>query len=134
MKQVLLDTNFILTCVKQKIDFFKYLESEGFEVLIPQQIILELKKVSKSKQKLHFRDDAKLALSIIFNKGFKKVNLNSKNVDAGIIKFAEKNPKAIQDYASGNKNALQFLAGQVMAKTRGTANPKSVQEVLKKLL
>ena len=45
-----------------------------------------------------------------------------------------KNQKAVADYKSGNKNAIQFLSGQVMAATRGTANPQSVQEVLKKLL
>jgi aspartyl-tRNA(Asn)/glutamyl-tRNA(Gln) amidotransferase subunit B len=46
----------------------------------------------------------------------------------------EKNPKAIEDYKAGKQNSLQFLAGQVMAKTRGTANPASVQELLKKIL
>ncbi len=45
-----------------------------------------------------------------------------------------KNPKAVADYKSGNKNALQFLSGQVMAATRGTANPQNVQEILKKFL
>lgn len=45
-----------------------------------------------------------------------------------------KNPKAVEDYKQGKQNALQFLSGQVMAKTRGTANPMLVQEILKKLL
>jgi len=50
---------------------------------------------------------------------------------AGVI---EKNPKAIADYKAGKQNSLQFLAGQVMGATRGTANPDKVQELLKKLL
>ena len=45
-----------------------------------------------------------------------------------------KNPKAIEDYKGGKQNSLQFLAGQVMAVTRGTAKPDKVQELLKKLL
>ena len=45
-----------------------------------------------------------------------------------------KNPKAIEDYKAGKQNSLQFLAGQVMAVTRGTAKPDKVQELLKKLL
>ncbi|OGZ73431.1 MAG: glutaminyl-tRNA synthase (glutamine-hydrolyzing) subunit B [Candidatus Staskawiczbacteria bacterium RIFCSPLOWO2_01_FULL_38_12b] len=45
-----------------------------------------------------------------------------------------KNPKAVADYKAGNANAVQFLSGQVMAATRGTANPGMVQEILKKLL
>ena len=45
-----------------------------------------------------------------------------------------KNQKAVDDYKSGNKNAIQFLSGQVMAATRGTANPQKVREALEKLL
>src|SRR3989338_6361547 len=33
-----------------------------------------------------------------------------------------KNQKAVEDYKSGNRNAIQFLSGQVMSATRGTAN------------
>jgi aspartyl-tRNA(Asn)/glutamyl-tRNA(Gln) amidotransferase subunit B len=46
----------------------------------------------------------------------------------------EKNPKAVEDYKNGKENALQFMAGQVMAATRGRAEPGKVQELLKKLL
>ena len=45
-----------------------------------------------------------------------------------------KNPKAVEDYKGGKQNSLQFLAGQVMATTRGTAKPETVQELLKKIL
>ncbi len=44
------------------------------------------------------------------------------------------NPKAVEDFKAGKKNAVQFLSGQVMAKTRGTSNPEKVQELLKKNL
>ncbi|KPJ54972.1 hypothetical protein AMJ47_02815 [Parcubacteria bacterium DG_72] len=44
------------------------------------------------------------------------------------------NPKPVEDFKKGKENALQFLAGQVMAKTRGRANPKIVQQLLKKNL
>lgn len=45
-----------------------------------------------------------------------------------------KNPKAVADYKAGKQNSMQFLAGQVMAATRGTAKPEKVQELLKKIL
>jgi aspartyl-tRNA(Asn)/glutamyl-tRNA(Gln) amidotransferase subunit B len=45
-----------------------------------------------------------------------------------------KNPKAAEDYKAGKQNSLQFLAGQVMAATRGTAKPETVHEILKKIL
>ena len=51
-----------------------------------------------------------------------------------IKEVISKNEKAVADYKSGNQNSLQFLAGQVMKETRGTANPQKVQELLKKSL
>ncbi len=44
------------------------------------------------------------------------------------------NPKSVEDYVGGKENALMFLVGQVMSKTRGKANPKIVKEVLEKKL
>ena len=58
--------------------------------------------------------------------------------DGGLEKVIKevvtKNSKAVEDYKLGKQNALQFLAGQVMAATRGTAEPEKVQELLKKIL
>jgi len=36
----------------------------------------------------------------------------------------EANPSALADYKAGKENALKFMLGQGMAKTRGSANPK----------
>ncbi len=95
MKKVILDTSFILTCVKQKIDFFEYLEMQGFLILIPNEIIRELEKIVISKKKLKIRDDAVLALKLLKNDSFKKIDLNSRNVDNGIVKFAKENPSIV---------------------------------------
>jgi len=46
----------------------------------------------------------------------------------------EKNPKAVADYKKGKANALQFLVGQLMAKTRGTVNPETARTILEDLL
>jgi len=51
-----------------------------------------------------------------------------------IKEVISKNPKAVEDYKKGKENALQFLAGQVMAATRGRAKPDTVQSLLKKEL
>jgi len=45
-----------------------------------------------------------------------------------------KNQKSIDDYKAGKDNALKFLMGQVMAATKGAANPQVVQEILKNKL
>jgi aspartyl-tRNA(Asn)/glutamyl-tRNA(Gln) amidotransferase subunit B len=44
------------------------------------------------------------------------------------------NQKAVSDFKKGKENALQFLIGKVMAKTKGKANPKTAKEVLTKVL
>jgi aspartyl-tRNA(Asn)/glutamyl-tRNA(Gln) amidotransferase subunit B len=59
---------------------------------------------------------------------------NSGELEKIIQEVISKNSKAVADYKAGNANAIQFLSGQVMAVTRGTANPAIVQEILKKVL
>lgn len=65
--------------------------------------------------------------------GLGQVNdeLEIENVIREVIK---RNPKPVEDYRSGAKNALQFLAGQVMAATKGRANPELVQKLLSEIL
>ena len=46
----------------------------------------------------------------------------------------DNNSKVCYDYKQGKENAMQFLVGQVMAKTRGKANPEVARRLLKKLL
>ncbi len=46
----------------------------------------------------------------------------------------EENPKAVQDYLSGKRQALNFLVGQVMKKTRGRADPAETAKMLAELL
>ena len=43
-------------------------------------------------------------------------------------------PQAVTDYRAGRKEALNFLVGQVMKKTRGCAKPADVNKVLTDLL
>ena len=46
----------------------------------------------------------------------------------------KENDSAIEDYNSGKENAVRFLIGQVMKKSRGTANPSETEkEILKQL-
>jgi len=95
MKQVILDTNFILTCIKQKIDFFEELKLEGLQISIPKQVINEIKRISNSKKKLHFREDAKVALKLLGKNHFKKIDLKIKYVDKGLTKFTKENKNVI---------------------------------------
>lgn len=95
MKQVILDTNFILTCVKQKIDFFEKIPQMGLDILIPKQVIEEIKRVANSTKKLKFRDDAKLAQVILEKNKFTQIDIRGKYVDRGLIKYAKEHPRLI---------------------------------------
>ena len=85
MTQVILDTNFILTCIKQKIDFFEELKLMGLKIFIPIQVMRELESMSTSS------DNAQLALKLLEKNKFEEIDLNEKNVDKGLVKFAEEN-------------------------------------------
>ncbi|MGE5700759.1 MAG: Asp-tRNA(Asn)/Glu-tRNA(Gln) amidotransferase subunit GatB [Deltaproteobacteria bacterium] len=59
--------------------------------------------------------------------------------DAGAIEDAvarvlAANPKEAENYRNGKTGLLSFFVGQVMKETRGKANPKIVQEVIRKKL
>lgn len=88
MKTVLLDTNFILTCIRQKIDFIEEISFLGMKIAIPKQVIEEIKD-------LRFKDEAKIALKLLENLDYKKLNLGSRKVDDGIIAYASKNKQII---------------------------------------
>ena len=44
------------------------------------------------------------------------------------------NEQSVADYRAGKENAIKFLMGQVMAATKGKANPKIVADILQKKL
>src|SRR3989339_1098232 len=87
---------------------------------------------------------AKMLLIEMFNTGADPSDIVKENnwgqmkddgeLEKIIKEVIEKNPKVVADFKAGKQNAMQFLAGQVMASTRGTANPGKVHELLKKLV
>ena len=66
---------------------------------------------------------------IVDEKGL--VQINDRSALEGIVEDVVKNnPKAVEQYKSGKKNAVGFFVGQVMKATKGKANPKLVNEIL----
>ncbi len=86
--KILLDTNFILTCIKEKIDF-DALANEIFdqriEWLLPDKVIQEIAGISQSQGAK--KQQAKIALEIIKNLDYKKVKLEHSVVDEGIARY-----------------------------------------------
>ncbi len=75
----------------------------------------------------------KSAKDIVEEKGLSQVS-DEGELERFAKEAIEKNPKVVQDYRSGKKNAVMFLVGQVMKATRGKANPQKVRELLEGLL
>jgi len=84
MKQVILDTSFIMACTRQKIDFFEEIKHNGMDVVIPTQTINELKGLG-----------ADVALEILEKNEFKIINVPGKDADTAILKIAKKDKNAI---------------------------------------
>ena len=94
MRIALLDTSFILTCVRNKIDFFEQLELNGFKIIIPEQVIKEIEAIKNSK-KSEAKSEANLALKLIKTKKPKIIQLKGKTADNAIISYTKQNPSII---------------------------------------
>ena len=47
-----------------------------------------------------------------------------------VLKVIEANPSSVSDYKAGKDRAIKYLMGQIMKETKGSANPKLVNEIL----
>ena len=88
---------------------------------IGKQIIIEMMK------------DGTKASVIVEKKGLSQIT------DEGAIKeivqkIVDANPAQVQAYKNGKTNLLGFFVGQVMKETKGRANPKTVNELLREII
>lgn len=118
----------------------KSVEDEGF-LIVPENFaefvgmiyLGEISsKIAKTLLKAMFETGGDPS-QIIEDKGLKLIT-DEKQIEEAVKEVIEKNQKPVGDYKKGKKEALQFLIGQVMARTKGTANPETVQKILKELL
>ena len=68
--------------------------------------------------------------AIINRKGL--ASIGSAEMEKAVLEVIMENEDAVEDYKTGKNEALHFLVGQVMRKTRGKAAPKDVNEMLKR--
>jgi aspartyl-tRNA(Asn)/glutamyl-tRNA(Gln) amidotransferase subunit B len=71
--------------------------------------------------------------SIIDDRGLKQIT-DSASIDAMVQGILDANPEQVEQYRSGKTQVLGFLVGQVMKASQGKANPKQVNETLRRLL
>lgn len=115
-----MDGNFIISCVKKKIDFLTELESMGFRVLAPREVLQELKDL-----RLKVTHDERIAIDLgmemISNSKVKKIKIGGQKVDDSLIDYGKKGayiasldsyikrsvPNKVVISASGNKLMIE---------------------------
>ena len=70
---------------------------------------------------------------MVRTKGIRQIK-DQRELGSIIENVLKENKKSVSDYKKGKTNAITFLVGQVMKATKGKANPKKVNEILKEKL
>lgn len=75
----------------------------------------------------------KSAAAIVEEKGLVQIS-DTGALEGEVNKVLDANPDEVQKYLDGKQQVIGFLMGQVMRATKGQANPKMVNELLRKAL
>ncbi|MDP3921517.1 MAG: Asp-tRNA(Asn)/Glu-tRNA(Gln) amidotransferase subunit GatB [Candidatus Omnitrophota bacterium] len=78
-------------------------------------------------------ESGKSAEEIVEKKGLVQVS-DPKLIEEVAERVLQANPKSVENFKAGKKQALGFLVGQIMKETQGKANPKLANEILEKKL
>ena len=87
MKKVLLDTSFILSCVREKVDFFDRLEDMGYGIVISNNVVKEIKGLADKGKTLKLREIASLALKVIASEKYESLEIKGRYVDSAIVNY-----------------------------------------------
>jgi len=115
--KILLDTNFILTCAKQKIDIdisLNKITTEKIEYLIPQDVLNELGNLKDRKGiKTDDKNAAKLSFQILQNLNPKIIQLKTKNpnIDIKIVNYIINKPVVL---ATLDKNLKSRIKNKIL--------------------
>ncbi len=86
--EVILDSSFIISCVRARIDFMTQLEEQGFKVLVPKEVMQEMKDLRLKKKTS--RDDRiaiDVAQEMLNSSKVKKMSIGKGKVDDNLIKM-----------------------------------------------
>jgi rRNA-processing protein FCF1 len=84
--EVILDSSFVISCIRNRIDFLTQLEEQGFRVKVPREVLQEMKDLKKKNGTSH--DDRvaiDVAMEMFESRKIGKMRLIGKSVDDGLI-------------------------------------------------
>jgi aspartyl-tRNA(Asn)/glutamyl-tRNA(Gln) amidotransferase subunit B len=114
-----------ITDVEGRLDEFERLvglvDSDELTVKNAEEIVLR-----------EMLDEGEEPEAIIDREGLGKAD--DDEIETFVAEAIEENPDAVEDYHNGEGGALNFLVGQVMQKSQGSADPGSVNELLRSQL
>ena len=113
------------------VDLEKRITPENFGEFI---CLISQEKISSKIAKIVLEEmfnNGKDPSHIIEEKGLIQIE-DEREIEKIIKDVLENNEKAVNDYKKGKENSFTFLIGQIMAKSKGKANPQKVGEILKK--
>ena len=126
-------------------DFSRLLNSAGIEIdqakVAPASLaelldLIDRGTLSGPAAKTVFEEmfhTGKLAGEIVIQRGLTQISDDSA-IEEVVRQIVDSNPQAVADFRAGKEQAAKFLVGQVMKATKGRANPKLVNEILRRKL
>ena len=117
--------NMRITDIEGRLDEFSHLielvETDELTVKNAEEVVLR-----------SMLDDGDDPEAIIDREGLGKADDDA--IADFVVEAIDENPDAVDDYHSGEDGALNFLVGQVMQKSQGSADPGSVNQLLREEL
>lgn len=135
-------TNWIMGSIKSTLNQ-QAISIDDFQ--IPPKFIAELIEMIDKNQITHSLANQKLFSEMILNPSTKPLDLAKKNnwirekenedkLEDIVKNILTSNPSETDRFKNGEKKLIGFFMGQIMKATKGTANPKSVSQLLNQII
>jgi len=122
MIKVILDTNFLIYCAKERLDYTEEIPKilhDGFQLVVPMQVVNELKKLRDDKKKKvsgKDKDACSLALQLLDVNKIPVIEILGRNVDEAIINLAKEDKKNV---VATLDREMRHILGRVILINKG---------------
>jgi rRNA-processing protein FCF1 len=112
--EAILDSSFIISCLRLGIDFHGQLEELGFKVVLPKEVFQELKDIRARSGIAHIDKEAIDVAFVMFEQNkIKKMSLGKGKVDDGLVRKGKEGVYI----ASLDKGILREIKNKIVIKS-----------------